>query len=83
MLRNLSGQSIQTSMQNLESVAQKIAELLHYVRKRILILLLLLKKNNPPSGCFGTSPLSILCAMYLFLLYATKNLEVYLISGHH
>ena len=29
ILRNLSGQSIRTSMQNLESVAQKMAELLH------------------------------------------------------
>ena len=28
-MRNLSGQSIRTSMQNLESVAQKTAELLH------------------------------------------------------
>ena len=28
-LYNLSGQSIQTSMQNLETVAQKMAELLH------------------------------------------------------
>ena len=31
---NLSGQSIRTSMQNLESVAQKMAELLHYVQRR-------------------------------------------------
>ena len=37
ILRNLSGQSIRTSMQNLESVAQKMAELLHQVRKRTLI----------------------------------------------
>ena len=29
ILRNLLGQSIQTSMQNLGSVAQKMAELLH------------------------------------------------------
>ena len=29
ILRNLSGQSIQTSMRNLEFVAQKMAELLH------------------------------------------------------
>ena len=29
ILRNLSGQSIRTSMRNLESVAQKMAELLH------------------------------------------------------
>ena len=41
------------------------------------------KKSPPPWGCFVTFLLSILCAMYLFLLYATKNLEVYLISGRH
>ena len=29
ILRNLSGQSIRTSMRNLEAVAQKMAELLH------------------------------------------------------
>ena len=33
-MRNLSGQSIRSSMQNLESVAQKMAELLHYIGKR-------------------------------------------------
>ena len=41
------------------------------------------KKCPPPWGCFVTFLLSILCAMYLFLLYTTKNLEVYLISGRH
>ena len=35
---NLLGQAIQTSMQNLESVAQKMAELLQLVRKRTDIL---------------------------------------------
>ena len=29
----MSGQSIKTSMRNLEAVAQKMAELLHWVRK--------------------------------------------------
>ena len=36
-VQNLLRLSIQTSMQNLESVAQKMAELLHQVRKRTLI----------------------------------------------
>ena len=31
-MRNFSGQSIQTSMHNLESVAQKMAELLYYMQ---------------------------------------------------
>ena len=40
-MRNLSGQSIRTSMQNLESVAQKMAELLHnyvitYIRNYVI-----------------------------------------------
>ena len=39
VLRNLSGQSIQTSMQNLESVAQKMDELLHnYIKLRNYVI---------------------------------------------